>query len=472
MDFPFFDYDFFGNRFLIAWGAILHVLINHPMAIGASLLIACMESRGHRLGDQRWDDLARRMLFVCFIITTTVGALTGVGIWLSTALVNPDSIGSLLRVFFWAWFTEWLVFIAEVVLVLAYYLTWKTWTGSRKVAHIRIGYAYAAMSFLTMALITAILGFMMTPGDWTQSRSLWDAILNPLYLPQLAFRTTLAMAMAGAMGLVLVLWFTERGSDFRAEAVRYCGRWTALWSLPAIAAAGWYLATVPQAMLDRAPTAIGTMRGEAYFPYILTGLVGLLGAALYVVATAWKWPRSVPRWGYVLPFAAMVILLMVFERTREFVRKPYIIGGYMYANGLRVEDYPLYQAEGLLKHHAFASVRTITAENRLQAGHEVFQIACATCHTTNPSGLNNVHAKFRAMLGDGPWKESGVAQIIGSMHGSRAYMPEFPGIPAERNALAAWIVDLHRQQSPPPPALPPTPATAKTPTASGSAPRN
>jgi hypothetical protein len=75
MDFPFFDYDFFGNRFLIAWGAILHILINHPMAIGASLLIACMESRGHRLGDQRWDDLARRMLFVCFIVTTTVGAL-------------------------------------------------------------------------------------------------------------------------------------------------------------------------------------------------------------------------------------------------------------------------------------------------------------------------------------------------------------------------------------------------------------
>ena len=53
MDFPFFDYDFFGNRFLIAWGAILHVLINHPMAVGGSLLIACLEARGQRLGDPR-----------------------------------------------------------------------------------------------------------------------------------------------------------------------------------------------------------------------------------------------------------------------------------------------------------------------------------------------------------------------------------------------------------------------------------
>lgn len=455
MDFPFFEAEFIGNRLLIAWVSILHVLINHPMAIGASLLVARLEARGHRLQDRRWDELARRILFVCFIVTTSVGALTGVGIWLSTALVNPDAIGSLLRVFFWAWFVEWLVFIAEVILVLAYYLTWASWTGPRKPAHIRLGYAYAIMSFLTMALITGILGFMMTPGHWLQTRSLWDGFLNPLYLPQLAFRSTLAMVMAGAMAMAMVLWFTERGSAFRSEALRYCARWAALWTVPTIAAALWYLGRVPAEMLERAPTALATMRYEAYFPQILTGLVALLAAGAYVIVTAWAWPQRVPRWALAVPLIASTLLLMAFERTREFVRKPYIIGGYMYANGLRVEDYPLYQAEGLLAHHAYATVRTITPENRLQAGWEVYRIACATCHTTHPAGVNNVLAKFRAMLGDGPWSEAAVSQIIAGMHGSRAYMPEFPGTPAERRALAAWIVAWRQQHLPEPPAPPP-----------------
>ena len=34
MDFPIFHLDFIGNRLLVAIIAILHTLINHPMAVG------------------------------------------------------------------------------------------------------------------------------------------------------------------------------------------------------------------------------------------------------------------------------------------------------------------------------------------------------------------------------------------------------------------------------------------------------
>lgn len=47
-----------------------------------------------------WDRLAFKIMKVAFIITTTVGVMTGVGIWFSASLVNPASIGSLIRVFF------------------------------------------------------------------------------------------------------------------------------------------------------------------------------------------------------------------------------------------------------------------------------------------------------------------------------------------------------------------------------------
>jgi hypothetical protein len=461
MEFPFFELDFYGNRLLIAVCAILHVIINHPLAVGGALLIACMEARGDRLGDARWDDLARRLLMVCFIITTTVGALTGVGIWLTTALVNPDAIGSLLRVFFWAWFVEWLVFITEVVLILAYALTWTSWTGARKRAHIRLGYALAAFSWITMALITAILGFMMDPGAWRETRSLVDGVLNPIYLPQLAFRTGLAMVMAGGFALVGCWWFTARGDGFRAEAVRWCCRWMALWGLPTAAAAGWYLSVIPDEMLTRAPVALGTIRWSAAYEPILAGLVGLAAVTAYVAVAGWRWPASVPRWAYAVPIIALCVMLAVFERTREFIRKPWIIADYMYANGIRAEDYPLYQAEGLLRHHPYATVRVIDDGNRLRAGHEIYRIACATCHTAAPGGVNSVHRSFERMLGSGPWKEAGVAQIIAGMHGSRSFMPEFPGTPAERRALAAWVVEQHRTLAPPAPAAATTAIVAR-----------
>ena len=138
MDFPVFHLDFLGNRMLIATIPVLHVIVNHSLAVGAMPLVAAMEWWGHKKADERWDRLAYRILTVCFVLTTSVGALTGVGIWLSTSLVNPYAIGSLIRVFFWAWFLEWLVFVAEVVCIMIYYLTWKR-MREKKAAHITVG---------------------------------------------------------------------------------------------------------------------------------------------------------------------------------------------------------------------------------------------------------------------------------------------------------------------------------------------
>jgi len=180
MDLPIYFADYFGTRTVIGVIAIIHVWVNHAFAVGMAPLIVVLEWWAHRHGREEWDELAYRILGVCFIVTTSVGALTGVGIWLSSALINPYAIGSLLRVFYWAWFTEWLVFVSEVVLILIYFLTWKRMTGARKVAHIRVGVLLAVMSWLTMAIIVGILGYMMNPGDWLQQRSLLSGFLNPI----------------------------------------------------------------------------------------------------------------------------------------------------------------------------------------------------------------------------------------------------------------------------------------------------
>lgn len=465
MDFPVFHLDFLGNRWLIATIAILHVLINHGLAVGMMPLVAAMEWYGWRRGDARWDRLAYRILFFCFLITTTVGALTGVGIWLSVSLVNPYSIASLIRVFFWAWFTEWLVFITEVCLILAYTLTWKKWTargGVWKVRHLWLGVALAVFSWITMAIIVAILGFMMDPGNWLAERGFWTGVFNPLYLPQLAFRTPLAAAMAGLIALFLILVFTRKGDGFRHQAVRAVALWT-LAAAPLVLLAGWwYYAAVPAAMKDNLGVSLGTLAFAEWRDRFLLIAAIAVATILVVAQIAVARPQRLPKLALVVPFLAVLWITGHFERVREFIRKPYVIGQYMYANGLRVEDYPLLQRDGLLAFATYSNPLT-EAETaglpaglsaieraewlaRLQDGKDVFVNACSRCHTTR--GVNGVTAHLQRMFGDRPWTPELTAGYVEAMHDAQPYMPPFPGNARELQRLGDYLEHLQRNAAP------------------------
>lgn len=445
MDFPLFHLDWAGNRILIAGIAVLHVLVNHSMAVGGMPLVALMQWWGYRTGEPKWDRLAYRILGFCFIVTTTVGALTGVGIWLSASLVNPHAIGSLIRVFFWAWFTEWLVFVAEVCLILAYFLTWKGWGERNKSRHIALGFALSVCSWLTMAVIVAILGFMMDPGAWASRKSFWSGVLNPIYLPQLFFRTPLAMVMAGLLAMVLIPFLTTR-DQFRRRAVRFASVWTLAWSAPCIAGAGLYWFAIPESMLAHLPVALATQAFQNWHAAVAQILVAAAVGILVISTWGVLKPGWLPRPVTVVPFVLMFLLLGTFERVREFVRKPAVIENYMYANGIEIAKYPLLREEGVLAHATYCSQRTVTPENRLQAGRDLFVIACSRCHTTD--GVNAVTSKLRAMYGQEPWDSDVVFNYVRTMHNVRTFMPPAPGTDAELSALASYLISLQQYPAP------------------------
>ncbi len=442
MDIPIFHLDYLNNRMLIAVIAVLHVLVNHSMAVGGIPLVAYLERRGLAEPERGWDALAFRILLVFFLVTTTVGALTGVGIWFSAGLVNPMAIGSLLRVFFWTWFFEWLVFVTEVVLIVAYYLTWKKWSGARKRSHVRLGFGLALASWTTMALIVSILGFMMDPGAWHGDHTLLHGMLNSLYLPQLAFRTPLAMVMAGAAALPITWLSTRRDLELRAAATQTIGRWMLAW-LPLVVLGGyWYAGRVPDGMLAQLPVALVTQNLTQWAGTAKHVLLGAALVATLVAAWAALRPRSVRSWAVLLPAVASVGLIGTFERVREFVRKPYAIAGYLYANGLRVEDYPLLQRDGLLATATYAKVRAITPDNQVEAGREVFTLACTRCHTVD--GINGVRAVLDRLYPGQRWDAEVIDRYLGTMHLARSFMPPFPGTAAERTALARYLSSLQR----------------------------
>ena len=380
------------------------------------------------------------------MIATAVGALTGIGIWVHVNIINPSAIGALLRVFFWKWFVEWIVFNVEMVFLLWWFLTWKKYPLGTpgKSFHFKLGVTYAVSSWFTMAIITAILGFMMTPGQWLASEfpakpNYLAALFNPSWIPSLGFRTFFAIAWASAAAMFLSWFFTRDDEDLRQQAMRFFGR--ILWvSAPLFLVFGyWYYLQFPQQAKDL--MSIGAVtRAYAGNPVILKAVFGTL-AGLFIVGGGYLFlhPKKAPLVVALILVVGCMGLIAEFERVREFTRKPFIIYGYMYANGVRVMDVPLLNRDGFIKRAAFAPENVkggITPENKLEAGHFLYEMECRYCHTIN--GVNAMKERVKGM------DESAIYHRIGSLNSpATPFMPPFAGTDEERQALAAYLATLN-----------------------------
>lgn len=458
MDFPIFHLDFMGDRLLIAIIAVIHVLINHGLAVGFIPLVTWLEYKGFKnagyseISDPEWDRLAYRLMTVAFIVTTTIGAMTGVGIWFAASLVNPASIGSLIRVFYGAWFTEWIVFVTEVILILIYYLSWKKSLKSveAKSRHIMFGTYLSIASWVTMSIIVSILGFMMDTGSWVENKTFIAGFTNPIYLPQLVFRTPLAALMAGTIALFLTVLFTKKDSTIRIQAGKSIGKWIIVSACFAGLGAYWYYSRIPHLMIGNMQIAVGTMDFQSWYDLLVWFIVGavsvsMLIAFITVVRPGFRIPKTV----YFIPVLAVLGFAGIFERIREFIRKPYVIGNYMYSNTLRVEDYPLFKRDGLLTYATYSPVSEVTDENKLVAGEQIFLLACSRCHTTN--GINSLVEKFEDMYNfknHEPLDAAAMKAYIAHIENARYFMPPFPGNEKELEALVDYIRQLQKSQTP------------------------
>ncbi|NOU25606.1 MAG: cytochrome c [Methylotenera sp.] len=449
-DYPIFEMPFIGHRLLFAFDAILHVFISHGAAVGGSIILALTQWLAIKNNDHKLDALSYKILFTFFILATAVGALTGIGIWIHINIINPAAIGALLRVFFWKWFIEWIVFNAEMILLLWLFLIWKKHPlgtqGKKKVFNLVLSYAVA--SWLTMAIITAILGFMMTPGNWLKSYfpaepDYMAALFNPSWIPSLGFRTFWSIAWAAAMAMLLTWFFTKKDLELRQKAMRLFGT-VLLVCIPFFVLFGaWYYAQFPQAAKDLFWMGAITRRLAAHPEYATYLIVALSSMVLIGAVSLYTKPKHAPVFLAVMMLIGSMGLIGEFERVREFVRKPYIIYDYMYANGVRVADVPYLNKTGYLKHAAFVppEFREVNEQNKLVAGKYLYQMQCRYCHTTN--GINSVKARTAGL------SEEAIYIRIGSLNSpATPFMPPFTGTDAERKALAAYLASLATHDKP------------------------
>lgn len=433
MNFPAVDFSWFGNGSIIALIAIIHVMISHGVAIGMSVLTVSVEYRAMKSKNERLNELAKSMAKWVLIITTTAGAMTGVGIWFSTTVLQPDSIASLLRIFFWAWVAEWVVFITEVILLIIYYYTWDKCTDvAKRMKHIYLGAALGVFSWLTMAIITGVLAAKLTPGNWLESKSFWDAFINPTYLPSLAFRMFLAIVLAITIVSFFVRW-KVKDSTIRGEVFNVFAFWGAI-SLPGIVLTGfWYLKRIPKEAYDMIVWSTGM--SNQMFTFI--NIAGLILLVLFLVWITVK-PKKLPWLLSSIVFVTSLCFIGEFEMVRESIRKPYIIYDYMYANGMLSSQSDEINEEGYLANATWAKHNSVEEyDSKAEAGRDVFVGQCLVCHTVDgwrSSRSMNVRV-------DG-WTEQNIIDFVPAMHLARPAMPPFLGTEEELEALAAYLVKV------------------------------
>jgi cytochrome d ubiquinol oxidase subunit I len=435
MDYPIWD-PAAGGGVLIGVIAILHVFVSH-FAVGGGIVMAVGEAIAIRRSDAPLRSLLKRSSLMLILVSTVFGAISGVGIWFVIGLVQPTATSALIHNFVWGWAIEWAFFLLEVVTALAWY---STWDRVRPRTHLLLIVLYAFAAFMSLVIIQGILGFMLTPGRWLTTHGFWDGFLNPTYLPGLLFRTGVCLVLAGAYMTLAALREKERAA--RGRLVKYLAALEAGGLL--LAAAGfraWEGAlpeTVRNLFLGGKPLlpTLASTRGVLVWALLVSAVLAILAL---VLPKRVSWPQAV------VALLAAFAVLGTYERLREGARKPFVIRGFMFSNGLLVSEIDAVNRDGILSKAKWASHDAGTTP--ITRGRAVFRAECASCHTldgylsirkrTVAADADFLGLLLTALRDDGPkWAARP------PLKPDYPFMPPFVGTDEEMSALVAYLDSL------------------------------
>lgn len=452
MNYPFWTVPNVGSGWIIGMIAIYHIMISH-FAVGGGFYLPLAERKALKGGYSAWCETLRGHSKFFLVLTGVFGAVSGVGIWFSIGLANPEATSTLIHNFVFGWAIEWVFFMVELTTAAVYYYTWGRIDSK---LHVKIGWVYAGASLATLLIINGILTFMLTPGDaWlavagtgNEASRFWQAFFNPTYWPGLFLRIAVCTSLAGIWALVT----TSRidGTAFpriKTEMVR----WSAKWLIPSFLGMplllGWYLWAVPESQRALLTLGMSTIGSGMFTQVTRAALVIVMTSATIlgvVYFFAWRSPLD-----FSFPHAlAMLGLALIAtasgEYSREMLRKPYVIGRHMYSNGVRVKTVPELNASGYLTHAHW--IRTDVSPEYAK-GEAMFRGECMSCHT-----VDGYRSMRRLLAGR---NRAAIGNLLTMLHDYkpdspyRRFMPPLSGTAEEIRYLGDYLDHLEN----------PTPAT-------------
>ncbi len=421
MNYPVWFVPTFGGGLLIALVAIVHVFVSH-FAVGGGLYLVLTERKALTEKSAAIMAFVRTHTRFFMLLTMVFGGLTGVAIWFVISLINPAATSLLIHTFVFGWATEWVFFLVEIVALFIYFYTFGRMDDRN---HQIIGWIYFGAAWLSLFLINGIIDFMLTPGDWISNHGFWSGFFNPTFWPALFFRSFISFMLAGCYGFLTATFIEDEA--LRHRMIRYSGIWALVSLILSLPAGWWYLAVLPAPAARLVHGASPTIaRAGTVGAFSLALLAGLLITLILLS------PKARTRVLTALVMITAMGYLGAFEWTREAARRPFVINGVMYSNGLPVSAVSRIDQEGFLQNARWVQNKEVTAANRLEAGRELFLHQCFACHTIG--GFNNdIIARTRNM------SFTGLRSYLATIHGKRYFMPPFAGTDAELQALAAYI---------------------------------
>ncbi len=445
MNYPVWEVPHIGSGWVIGIIAIFHVMISH-FAVGGGFYLPLAEQKALREGRRDWLEVLRRHSKFFLILTGVFGAVSGVGIWFSIGLAHPEATSALIHNFVFAWATEWVFFLVELTTIAVYYYSWNRISDE---LHLKVGWLYAVASFFTLFIINGILTFMLTPGNsWlsvagsgNEPTKFFQAFFNPTFLPSLFLRMAVCAALAGVWALVTASRIDE-GSPLKAEVVRWSSKWVfaAFVAIPFFFL--WYLWQVPESQRHLLQLGMASI-GQGIFTQLTRTVVVLVSSSVIIAGVVyflgWRSPAT-----FKFSNSVIIIVLALFatasgEYAREMLRKPYVIGNYMYSNGVRISRVKEYNETGYLKDNKWLPGGS-NSVSELTKGQMMFRGQCMACHTTD-----GYRSMKRLLAGR---DKQGIMNILKVLHEYkddspyRSYMPPLVGTEEEIKALGEFLYTL------------------------------
>jgi hypothetical protein len=292
------------------------------------------------------------------------------------------------------------------------------------------------LACVSASIITAILGFMLTPGGWPADRRFWHAFLNPSFLPQLVVRLAGSFLLGGLIAAAALLLY-QKEEKLRREALPLLG--AVVSSCLVLLAGGlwWYFSRLPADFRDQSVAAVLTSRFSQMPAVFWIGNAGGLLLLLVFCGVALGGAVRPAQWLVAPALVAAFAFVSEFERIREFIRGPYLMPGYMYANGVLIQERPYFAEHGMLPNSPGYLLSNPQGDPD-RAGAYLFARNCAACHTVG--GVNDIRARMAGRSQDG------IYVILGHTHNMVPFMPPFSGNDDERRLLASFLYRLTRDE--------------------------
>ena len=396
MNYPFWDIPHIGSGWVIGMIAIFHVMISQ-FAVGGGFYLPLAERKALKMADagSRADWLKQIASHSKFflILTAVFGTVSGVGIWFAIGLTHPEATSTLIHNFVFGWAMEWVFFMVELTTIAVYYYTWGRIDEK---LHLKVGWVYAGASVFTLIIINGILSFMLTPGDtWIgvagtgqEASKFWNAFFNPTYWPSLLLRTCVCASLAGIWALITA---SRIDGDKQPALKSSMVKWSVKWLVPSFVAMPflmiWYYAMVPASQRALLTLGIDTINSGTFSTVTRMALIIIITSATIVWVAYFLAYRNPLEFNTSHALSVLLLALMATgagEYSREMLRKPYVIGRWMYSNGVRVPYVSRINQEGYLTnsnwvwHGASSDIPGFSSYSR---GEAIFRGECGSCHT-------------------------------------------------------------------------------------------